>query len=130
MHNQPSQIELVEAVQRFISDTAMPELTGRAAFHARVALNVLGILSRDIANRAEEEEREEAGLRWYLEGYDHCMTLDELNELLCELIAKGERGLDDPKLLEVLRENAISQIEVDQPKYSGLQTALKNRSDD
>ncbi len=126
MHEQPSQLELVEAVKRFISDTAMPQLSGRAAFHARVALNVLDILSRDLANRADNEQREEIGLRIYLEGYDHCMTLEELNELLCSLISTGGRGADDPDLIELLKDNAIAQIEVDQPKYSGLKTALKN----
>lgn len=124
MHNQPSQKELIEAVKRFISDTAMPQLTGRAAFHARVALNVLDILARDIAKRAKYEEAELARLQEYVECYDPWIKLDDLNKMLCKKISNGEKTLDDERLIELLRENAIAQVRVDQPKYSGLKTAL------
>ena len=124
MHNQPSQKELIEAVKRFISDTAMPQLTGRAAFHARIALNVLDILARDIAKRAKYEEAELTRLQEYLECYDPWIKLDDLNEMLCMKISNGEKELDDEGLIELLWENAIAQVSVDQPKYSGLKTAL------
>lgn len=125
MHDQPSQKELIDAVKRFISDTAMPQLTGRAAFHARVALNVLDILSRDIANRKKNEEAELTRLQEFLECYDPGLKLDDYNKMLCKKIANGEKGLDDPELLELLRQNAVEQLKVDQPKYSGLKTALQ-----
>lgn len=125
MHDQPSQKELIDAVKRFISDTAMPQLTGRAAFHARVALNVLDILSRDIANRKKNEEAELTRLQEFLECYDPGLKLDDLNKMLCKKIANGEKRLDDPELLELLRQNAVEQLKVDQPKYSGLKTALQ-----
>ena len=41
MHDAPSQKEMLTAVKAFIDDTAMPALKGHAAFHARVASNVL-----------------------------------------------------------------------------------------
>ncbi len=125
MHDQPSQIELIEAVKRFIVDTAMPQLKGRAAFHARIALNVLNILARDITVRNEMEEAELDRLQQYLECYDPWMKLDDFNKVLCEKISNGEKDTDDPELLELLWHNAVAQIRVDQPKYSGLKTALK-----
>ena len=125
MHDQPSQKELIDAVKCFISDTAMPQLTGRAAFHARVALNVLDILSRDIANRKKNEEAELTRLQEFLECYDPGLKLDDYNKMLCKKIANGEKGLDAPELLELLRQNAVEQLKVDQPKYSGLITALQ-----
>lgn len=127
MHDQPSQKELIDAVKRFISDTAMPQLTGRAAFHARVALNVLDILSRDIANRKKNEEAELTRLQEYLECYEPGLKLDDYNKMLCKKIANGEKGLDDTELLELLRQNAVEQLKVDQPKYSGLKTALQSQ---
>ena len=46
MHNQPSVSELVQAVKNFVDHSAMPELKGRAAFHARVASNVLATIDK------------------------------------------------------------------------------------
>ena len=52
MHNQPSVSELVQAVKNFVDHSAMPELEGRAAFHARVASNVLATILRDLDQSA------------------------------------------------------------------------------
>lgn len=129
MHNQPSQTELIDAVKFFISDTAIPQLTGRAAFHARIALNVLDILARDINERSKNEEAELTRLQQYLECYDPRMNINDLNALLCENISSGKQDIADPDLLELLQANAVAQIEVDQPKYSGLKTALKHSTE-
>ena len=129
MHNQPSQTELIDAVKFFISDTAIPQLTGRAAFHARIALNVLDILARDINERSKKEEAELTRLQQYLECYDPRMNINDLNALLCENISSGKQDIADPDLLELLQANAVAQIEVDQPKYSGLKTALKHSTE-
>jgi len=60
MMDQPSILELVEAVGNFLSRQAMPELKGRTAFHARVAANALAIVARELrdAPRATEREKE------------------------------------------------------------------------
>ena len=39
--------ELLEAVKRFLMDSALPALSGRDQFNARVAANVLGIIDRE-----------------------------------------------------------------------------------
>lgn len=126
MHDQPSQHELIEAVKRFISDTAMPQLSGRAAFHARVALNVLDILDRDVANRSNNEETELERLHKLMGTNEQGKTLAEINKLVCERIASGELGVDDKILLKLLKANAIDQLDVDQPKYSGLNIAKQS----
>ncbi|MFZ3034535.1 MAG: DUF6285 domain-containing protein, partial [Parvibaculum sp.] len=58
MQDQPTAIELVDIVAEFIRVHAMPQLTGHAAFHARVAANALDIVKREllIAPKAEAEE--------------------------------------------------------------------------
>ena len=48
MQNLPSARELLTAVREFLNNVAMPELSGRARFHARVAANVLGIVEREL----------------------------------------------------------------------------------
>ena len=60
MHDAPSQKEMITAVKAFIDETAMPSLTGHAAFHARVASNVLATVLRelDIRPSAEAAERQ------------------------------------------------------------------------
>ena len=39
--------ELLEAVKGFLMDSALPALSGRDQFNARVAANVLGIIDRE-----------------------------------------------------------------------------------
>ena len=49
MQDRPSADKLLAAVRAFITDSAAPQLSGHAAFHARVAVNVLDILAREAA---------------------------------------------------------------------------------
>jgi hypothetical protein len=58
MHDQPSAAELVNAVRSFIRETARPQLSGHAAFHARVAENALAIVERELASRPRQEAEE------------------------------------------------------------------------
>ena len=43
MQDKPSAEKLLAAARAFLNNTAMPQLSGHAAFHARVAGNVLDI---------------------------------------------------------------------------------------
>ena len=45
----PTVRELLEAVQKFLERDLLPELEGVRRFHARVAVNVLGIVQRELA---------------------------------------------------------------------------------
>ena len=47
MQDKPSAEKLL-AARAFLNNTAMPQLSGHAAFHARVAGNVLDILAREL----------------------------------------------------------------------------------
>ncbi|WP_206741223.1 DUF6285 domain-containing protein [Hyphomonas atlantica] len=110
---------MIAAVKAFIDDTAMPNLKGHAAFHARVASNVLATVLRELEIRplAENDERERLSS---LLNADQNMTISELNLKLCELLRQGELGLDTPGLLEHLKTTTIAQLSIDQPNYSGL----------
>ena len=122
MHNQPSVSELVQAVKNFIDETAGPNLSGHAAFHARVASNALATVLRDLENRPASEAVEKAGLIALLNAPES-VDLDTLNRNLSEKIRAGEMSWETPNLLQHLKATAIAQVEIDQPRYSGLKTA-------
>ncbi|MEZ6000613.1 DUF6285 domain-containing protein [Hyphomonas sp.] len=126
MHDAPSTAELVEAVKRFIDDTASPQLTGHAAFHARVASNVLATILRELEQRPGAEVEEKARLVALLDA-DRETTLDALNRDLCARIQAGEMDLSTDGLLDHLKTTTIAQLFVDQPRYSGLALALQSR---
>jgi aminoglycoside phosphotransferase (APT) family kinase protein len=47
-HGRPTASELLEAVREFLTGQVMPAATGQAAFHTRVAANILAIVAREI----------------------------------------------------------------------------------
>jgi len=126
MHDAPSTAELVEAVKRFIDDTASPQLTGHAAFHARVASNVLATILRELEQRPRAEQEEKTRLLALL-NVEPDTPLDTLKRDLCERIRKGDMDLSTTGLLEHLKTTTIAQLSVDQPRYSGLALALQSR---
>lgn len=122
MMDQPSMLELVDVVRAFIEQRAMPELKGHTAFHARVAANALGIVSRELklgpAATIDEWKRLTALLGQ--EG-----SLEDLNRELCKKIREDEIGLETRGLKEHLDLTTRDKVAIDQPTYSGLRQALK-----
>lgn len=47
-HDAPSMRELVQAVREFLEADVLPAVEGRVRFHARVAINVLGMVEREL----------------------------------------------------------------------------------
>ena len=127
MYDRPTLTELVASVRDFIERTAMPKLEGHAAFHARVAVNALGIALRQLEQAPQAEAEELARLRALLgrEG-----SLEELNRELCERNRAGELGLATPGLAEHLRATTFAKLAVDQPKYTSYVRALAARPTD
>lgn len=122
MQEQPSAYELVDIVAEFIRVTAMPQLTGHAAFHALVAANALDMVKRElkILPKATSEEMER--LRALL-GHDG--TLEDLNRELCSKIESGEVTLDTAGLADHLWAITMTKLSINQPKYSGYVRALE-----
>ena len=119
--NRPTTRDLVEAVREFLETRVMPDLSGHTAFHARVAVNVLAIIERELelGPRLEAEELER--LRRILGAKG---ATAELNRTLCQNIRDG--GLDylDPQLLDHLRKTAVGRLSIDNPKYSAYRRAM------
>jgi hypothetical protein len=62
VNDRPSATELLAAVERFLEETVVPTLDGPARFHARVAANVVRIVSREIQTQDAHLAREWDGL--------------------------------------------------------------------
>ena len=122
MHDHPSVSELVQAVKNFIDDTAAPNLSGHAAFHARVASNALATVLRDLDQRPGAEIAERASLLDLLNVSDEAST-DALNAMLSEQIQSGAMTVQTDGLLAHLKATTMAQVEIDQPRYSGLKAA-------
>lgn len=122
MHDQPTAVELIAAVRGFIAEHARPALSGHAAFHARVAENVLAIVERELVQGAEADSAARARLVALLDA-PKGTELDTLNTRLSDAIRDGTMDETTPGLLDHLKASTIDQVKVDQPKYSGLKTA-------
>lgn len=118
MHDHPSITELVTAVKSFIEDSAIPELTGHAAFHARVASNVLGIVLRELELGPSFCQSERERLLALLKA-DPDTSLEDLNRRLVAAIRDGTLNAHSPDLVEHLKRTAFDQLKIDQPRYSG-----------
>lgn len=97
---EPSSAELLEALADWIAKEVKPKVEGRDRFMAAVALNALGMLTRDAASPANVHDR-----------------------ALCNDILAGRKTLATPGLLAKLRRDSLAKLGVDQPKYSALAKA-------
>jgi hypothetical protein len=118
MHESPSSAQLVRAVQTFLTNVAIPGLTGHAQFSARVAANALALVERELMSRSIMDERA-CALYGALLGVDERDDLADLEAKLCQAIGSGDIGIDTYGLMPILREVAQAQLAIDQPTYSG-----------
>jgi hypothetical protein len=115
MREQPTVLELVDAVSEFIARDVAPTLQGRLAFHARVAVNVLAIIRREI-ERGPAADRGDVRRLAALMGREG--DADELTAALCRLIVEGGIATDEPALIEHLWATTLDTLAVDQPNYA------------
>lgn len=115
MQDPPSAAELLEAAAAFLREIAVPQLSGHASFHARVAANALDIVKRELELRPAAERDEHTRLSALLQADG---TLGELNALLSRRIAAGEVGLQTPGVAEHLWATTLAKVAIDQPTYA------------
>ena len=114
MAEQIEAVTLVTAVADFLKSIE-PELTGRSAFHAKVAANALGIVARELEQAPREAER--AALAGFV---GHDAGLDALRAEICGRLRAGQLTPETPGLLEALTEAVVAKARVDNPRYSTL----------
>lgn len=111
LHDVPTAAGLVEAVREFLERDVLPSVEGRVQFHTRVAINVLGMVERELALGADQAARHQSGLA----------ALGVSSEAeLAELI----RGLDpdDDRLdgiADFVRQTVRAKLDVANPRYLG-----------
>lgn len=120
----PRADELLASVRDFLRDDVMSATKGRINFLARVAANSADIVLRELelgpAHRAREHERLQTML-------GRSGDLETLRWDLVRGLRDGSIALDLPGLAAHLRQTVVAQIAIDQPRYSGYQTALGSR---
>jgi Domain of unknown function (DUF6285) len=115
MQDPPTVAELLATTAAFLRDVAVPQLSGHAAFHARVAANALDVVKRELELRPAAERAEHARLTGLLHSDG---SLEELNALLSRRIAAGEVSLQTPGLAAHLWATTLAKVAVDQPTYA------------
>src|ERR1700722_20074617 len=99
LYDQPTASELLSAVAGFLRDEVSPTLSGRLAFHARVAVNVLEMVRRELALGPAAVDGEATRLKALLE---HDGSVADLEAALCEAIAGDRIAPADPALIDHL----------------------------
>ncbi|MEV1177330.1 DUF6285 domain-containing protein [Nonomuraea sp. NPDC049784] len=106
-HDVPTASQLVAAVRDFLESDVLPAVDGRVRFHTRVAINVLGMVEREISlgpSQAGEHAARLAGLG----------VADDAE--LAAAIREG-RVEDDHALVAALEQAVRAKLEVANPAY-------------
>jgi len=117
MLGEPTAIQLVEAAASFLEKVATPQLEGHAAFHARVAANVLAIVARELELGPAAAAAETARLAALL---DQDCDLAVLRRVLCSKLCAGEMDIATAGLAEHLLATAADRVRIEQPGYASL----------
>jgi hypothetical protein len=118
----PRADELLGSVVDFLRQQVMAETTGRTQFLARVASNSLDIVQREMALGSAAAAQELSRLQNLLNSTSG--DLIDLRWQLVKALREGAMDLNVDGLTEHLRASIVNQINIDQPRYPGLATAL------
>ncbi len=100
----PTAPQLLQAVQLFLKE-AEGALSGRLAFHAKVAANSLAIVERELAQKPDAVEAQ-------------ALAPFGGPSALCEALRNGTLAPDDPAVLRAIREAALARLATDNPRYA------------
>lgn len=107
-HDVPSAGELVESVREWLQRDVLAATDGRMQYHARVAINALSIVERELALGVEQEARH----------HDRLRTLGVADDV--ELAAAIRAGDLDDRIDEVrslVWQSVRDKLAVANPKY-------------
>jgi len=117
MQDVPSAAELIEAVREFLENDVHATAEGRTKFHARVAMNVLGIVQRELELGPAADAAERERLLDLLAGTGPESTLGELNAELARRIRSGSFTGTREALIAHLRETIRDKLAIANPRY-------------
>jgi len=109
-HDVPTAEELLEAVREWLERDLMPAVDGRLQFHARVAVNVLAIVERELALGPAQAEAhrarlaglgvaDEADLAARIRAGDLDDRLDEVKDVVWATV-RDKLAVANPRYLE------------------------------
>ena len=113
---QPDATALIDAAIDYLERELLPTLTGYHRFQCRVTINVLAQVRRELALAPGQADAERARLVALL---GHPGERDELSRELAARIRAGEIALDDPALLDHLRQSLVEALRINNPKWIG-----------
>ena len=113
MISHPRADQLVKAVADWI-EQVRPGLDARNAFLARVAMNALATVEREVALGPEFEAAAARRLSALLKSKG---SHAQLNTELCARLRAGELTVNTPGLVAALKASALEQLAIDQPTY-------------
>ena len=115
MQDQPTPVELINAVAEFLRADVAPQLSGHAAFKLRVGLNALDLVVRQLTLEASGDTAETARLSKLLGASG---SLEDMNRQLSARIASGAIGFQTPGLTEHVWQTTMDKLAIDQPNYA------------
>ena len=111
--------ELLGAVKGFLMDSAMPALSGRDQFNARVAANVLGIIDREEQLGPELAALDAAAAQQWLAGDPGSGTAPQQ---LSRALAAREIDADSD-FFEYLQQRQLLVAAINNPRYASRKVA-------
>lgn len=108
LFGRPTAVELVAAVREFLERDVMAATDGRVRFHARVAVNVLAMVERELELGPDLAAAHAADLA--------ALGVDSEAEL-ATAVREGRFDDDASALLEVLARTAEARLRVANPKH-------------
>lgn len=107
-HDHPTSEELIAAVREWLEHDIVPAVEGRLQFHARVAINILDMVRREIEAGPQHVQNHQERLNRL--GYHSDVEL-------AEAIRQGRHDGELGSLLSELRGAVQDKLSVANPKY-------------
>ncbi len=108
LHGEPTAAQLVEAVREYLERDVLESTDGRVRFHARVAINALAMVERELADGPAMAVAHAA--RLHALGYDG-------DESLAAAIRAGELDERWDEAKAAVTASVIDKLKVANPKY-------------
>jgi hypothetical protein len=112
----PDAPALLDAAIDYLERELLPSLAGYHRFQCRVTVNVLAQVRRELALAPGQADAERARLTALL---GHPGERDALSRELAARIRAGDIALDDPALLDHLRQSLVEALRINNPKWIG-----------
>jgi hypothetical protein len=112
----PDAPALLDAAIDYLERELLPGLAGYHRFQCRVTVNVLAQVRRELALAPGQADAERTRLIALL---GHPGERDALSRELAARIRAGDIALDDPVLLDHLRQSLVEALRINNPRWIG-----------